>query len=175
MSPSSGNMAPHVVKETPDDALGVYAVVKAAFKRVDEATLVDALRTEGAVLMSLVAKIGDVIVGHVLFSRVWIETDDGRLPAVSLAPLAVASAFQNTGIGSLLVYEGLARLKGEGENLVLVLGHANYYPRFGFRADAAANFEAPWPSGPSFMALTFGPDAPVRGRAVFAAAFDELE
>jgi len=170
-----GKSAPEVFVETPDDALGVFAVVKAAFGQVDEAKLIDALRAEGAVVASLVAKIADVIVGQVLFSRVWIETEDGAKPAVALAPLAVAPAFQSHGVGALLVYEGLARLKGDGERLVLVLGSPTYYRRFGFRADAAVDFQAPWSGEPSFMALTFGPDAPTRGRAVYAAAFGQFE
>lgn len=163
--------APVIRAETADDGLGVFAAVKAAFGRDDEARLVDALRANDDVVLALVAELSGVIVGTVVFSRVWIETDDARAAAVALAPLAVAPAFQRTGVGSLLTFEALAKLKASGERLVLVLGEPAYYRRFGFRADLARGFDAPWAGSDAFMALTFGPDAPLEGRAVYPDAF----
>lgn len=118
--------------ETPADAAAVYAVEAAAFGRSAEAELVQKLQQDGVYTISLVALRGDELVGHILFSPVTVKNDDNAFTAVALGPLAVSPQHQNKGIGSELCRQGLATCKEAGHELVFVLGHSNYYPRFGF-------------------------------------------
>ena len=118
--------------ETPDDITAVHNVNELAFGCSNEADLVDALRANGAATVSLVAVEDGRIVGHVLFSPVSIEPDCSETNALGLAPMAVLPDFQNRGIGSQLVREGLKECRRIGCEVVVVLGHPEYYPRFGF-------------------------------------------
>ncbi|MEE9554589.1 MAG: N-acetyltransferase [candidate division Zixibacteria bacterium] len=103
-----------------------------AFGSEPEADLVEALRDSGIPLISLVAEKDDELIGHILFSPVSIEPENADVRIAGLAPMAVATAFQNREIGSKLVEEGLKRCKLAGYVAVVVLGHPNYYPKFGF-------------------------------------------
>jgi putative acetyltransferase len=103
-----------------------------AFSRPDEARLVDRLRANGKITLSLVAVDNGRIVGHVLFSPMTIEAENGRYPAVGLGPVAVLPEVQRQGIGSHLIETGLDLLREREETAVIVLGHSAYYPRFGF-------------------------------------------
>jgi putative acetyltransferase len=166
-------MTPNVeIKEaTAEDAQGVYAVTAAAFGGEDEAKLIVALAEEDAIVLALAAKLEGVVIGAVIFSRVRLEAADGASPAVALAPLAVAPAFQRRGLGSLLVREGLVRLAAMGERFALVLGDHSYYGRFGFAPQTAAMIDTPW-NGPHMQGLALGGAAPPAAcRAVYAAAF----
>lgn len=157
---------------TPEDREGVRRVNEAAFGRADEADLVDRLLAEDAVLLSLVAEMDGQIIGHILFSRMTIETRQGPVAAVSLAPMAVLSAHQNRGVGSELVRRGLAQLRDRGERIVLVLGHKHYYPRFGFSSEKARRLSSPFPRE-AFMALELldGALAGIEGEVRYPAAF----
>ena len=118
--------------ETPDDVAAIRAVVEAAFGRPDEADLVDALRDHGGATLSLVAEKDGEVVGHVLFSPVTVESDGGSWGALGLAPMAVAPSCQRQGIGSRLVRAALDACRRAGHEVVVVLGHPECYPRFGF-------------------------------------------
>jgi putative acetyltransferase len=115
----------------------IRAVNEAAFGGSEEADLVDKLRGDEHALLSLVAELDGGIVGHILFSRMSIGTSAGPVSAVALAPLAVHPDHQHKRIGSLLVQHGLELLRGRGEKIVIVVGHPDYYPRFGFSTDKA--------------------------------------
>jgi len=158
--------------ETAGERFVVHSINEAAFGRPDEAALVDSLRTEGAVLLSVVAELEKHAVGHILFSRMWIETVDGMVPAVALAPMAVLPEYQRQGIGSRLVRHGLDLLRGRGEHIVIVLGHPGYYPRFGFSTEKARALESPFPPD-AFMAMELSPGAlaGIRGKVRYPAAF----
>src|SRR5579883_596626 len=132
--------------ETEEDKSGIRTVNEAAFGRTDDADLIDRLRREGAVILSLVAEVDKEIVGHVLFSRMWIDCPAASIAAVALAPMAVLPAHQRMGIGKLLVRGGLDLLRDRGERIVIVLGHPDYYPRFGFSVEKARGLESPFPS-----------------------------
>jgi len=126
-------LSPLIRREAPGDITAIHQVNAFAFNGEAEANLVDQLRTRGAGLLSLVAEVDGQVVGQIYFSPVSIISGDGLItPAVGLAPLAVLPAFQNRGIGSSLVRAGLDELRRMGHKLVFVLGHAGYYPRFGF-------------------------------------------
>ena len=133
--------------EKPADAAAIRRVNEQAFGQPDEAALVDALRRRGAFALSLVAVEGDWVVGHILFSPVTVESGQGDFDALSLAPMAVLPARQRQGIGSQLVRAGLEGCRQAGHEIVVVLGHPDYYPRFGFspasQRGIACEFDAP--------------------------------
>lgn len=158
--------------EHPDERSVVRSINTAAFGRPDEADLVDNLRSEGAVLFSLVAEVEQRIVGHLLFSRMSIETKNGPVSAVALAPVAVLPDRQRQGIGGQLIRYGLELLRERGEQIAIVLGHPDYYPRFGFSTQKARALESPFPPE-AFMALELSSDAleGIRGRVRYPAAF----
>lgn len=103
-----------------------------AFDRMAEANLVDALRRNRKAILSLVADDNGRVVGHILFSEVVIESAENCLKGVGLAPMAVSPDRQNEGIGSRMVEAGLAHCRDAGYPFVVVLGHPEFYPRFGF-------------------------------------------
>jgi putative acetyltransferase len=144
--------------ESPQDRESIREVHRRAFGQEDEARLVDALREGGYARLSLVAEESGRVVGHVLFSDLPIVTQAGTLDALALAPLAVLPERQGQGIGTRLVREGLRACAGAGHRVVVVLGHPDYYPRFGFSAQLAERLKAPF-SGPAFMALELVPGA----------------
>lgn len=143
-------------EETPADHAAVRVVNRLAFGENDEANLVDALRAGGYTRLSLVAEQDGAVVGHLLFSRLPIETASGTVEALSLSPVAVLPGRQRQGIGSQLIRSGLAMCRERGHRIVVVLGHAEYYSRFGFSADLAERLRSPFP-GPHFMALELVP------------------
>jgi putative acetyltransferase len=118
--------------EKPEDLPAIHEVNEKAFGQAAEANLVDALRANGKVLLSLVAVQDNKVVGHILFSPVVIESERETFAAVGLAPLAVLPEYQNQGIGSRLVRAGLDECRKALYESVVVLGHPEYYPRFGF-------------------------------------------
>lgn len=118
--------------EIPEDIPAIRDVIEQAFGRAAEADLVDALRRNGKATLSLVAEYNGLIVGHILFSSVTIITGERESSGVGLAPLAVLPDFQNRGVGSSLVKNGLDHCREAGHSFAVVLGHSHYYPRFGF-------------------------------------------
>lgn len=168
-------MSVFVREETPEDVTAIADVNTQAFHQSAEAKLVDALRAGGDAVLSLVAIDSEQsIVGHALFSRISIVTAEGSVDALSLAPMAVLPARQRQGIGTLLIKEGLQRCAALGEKIVIVLGHPEYYPRFGFSADLAEPLKAPFDVPPeAWMALELMPCAldGMKGRVEYPAAF----
>jgi putative acetyltransferase len=163
--------------ERPGDEAAIFAVNEAAFGRPDEAELVDALRREGASIVSLVAEIDDEIVGHILFTEVTLEPPRAVGDVIGLAPMAVRPGLQRGGIGSLLVEDGLRRCGKLGYGAAVVLGHPRYYPRFGFLPAHRFGLRCEFKSTPeAFMAIELaaggleGPPATVRYHAAFAAS-----
>ena len=154
----------------------VYALNAAVFETPAEADLVDALRRETKPIISLVADDAGAIDGHIMFSPVALIGHPG-LKIMGLAPMAVAAKRQRNGIGSLLVRAGLEACKEIGAGAVVVLGHADYYPRFGFAP--AVNFgigcgyDVP---AEAFMALELRPGylRGASGTIKYLAAFDNL-
>lgn len=121
-----------VRSETDADRAAVRTVNEAAFESSAEADIVDSLRArEGGEVVSLVAERDGVIVGHILFSRVAIAGHE-ELKLMGLGPMAVLPRHQRKGVGSALVLDGLIRCREIGTQAVVVVGHPQFYPRFGF-------------------------------------------
>lgn len=166
--------------EAPQHLEGIRNVNRLAFGGEDEANLVDRLRAEGLVVASLVALRDGEVAGHILFSELPIRRSDGGvIPAASLAPMAVHPRLQRVGVGSLLVRAGLEVCRAKGKDVVLVLGHPAYYPRFGFSAELGRQIQSPYsePGRDSWMALELRAGAlhGVTGSVQYPAAFGLLE
>jgi putative acetyltransferase len=150
--------------------------VRDAFGRDDEARLVDALRASDAFIpeLSLVALDKEAILGHVLFTRVVIRDEETSHAGLALAPVAVAPSHQGRGVGSALIRRGLEEARRLGHEVVIVLGHPPYYPRFGFAPAQARGIRPPFPvNDPAFMALALHPGGldGIRGIVEYAPPF----
>ena len=162
-----------VRSEAPADYAAIRAVNEAAFGGPAEADLVERLRADGDLILSLVADNDGDIVGHCGFSRLTIHAGGQPCDAVSLAPVAVLPAVQRRGVGTQMIQHGLDRLTADGETLVFVLGEPDYYRRFGFDAGAAAAFASPC-GGAYFQLLRLCGSGPANGEVRYAPAFAAL-
>jgi len=143
--------------ETPADEGAVRAVLDAAFGQAEERDIVDGLRADGAVTLALVAEAAGEVVGSILFSPVTVA--DAASGLAGLGPMAVAPERQRQGIGGGLIEAGLAALRDRGFDGVVVLGHAEYYPRFGFRPASRNGLRCVYPvPNEVFMARALRPD-----------------
>ena len=154
--------------ERPDDANSVQQVLEHAFGRKAEGHLVARMRRLQISPISLVAvdcstkpsTKPDRIIGHIMFSPVTINNVPPPVPALGLAPVAVVPERQHQGIGSTLIENGLTRCRHQGVGVVVVLGHHDYYPRFGFRPAPARGLTCEYKSPPeSFMVIELRPGA----------------
>jgi putative acetyltransferase len=153
---------PTVRPETLADVTAIRHVHVASFPTVDEARLVEALRANGRLSVSLVAVEAERIVGHVAFSPVTLSGGDG---GVGLAPLAVWPTFQRRGIGAALVRDGLVSAERAGFRFVVVLGEPAYYRRFGFEPASRWGLRDEYGGGAAFQVLE------LRAAALSAAAW----
>ena len=159
--------------ETSADREAIAAVTTAAFGKPAEARMIEAIRRSDGFVpeLSLVAKLGNQVVGHVLLSYVGLGAEASVL---ELGPMSVAPEHQGRGIGSALVREALRRADERGEQLLLVLGHHGYYPRFGLRPASAFGITPPDPEirDEVFMGIPLRAyDPALRGQVTFPPAF----
>lgn len=165
-------------KETVEDHLMIAEINHLAFKEDKPARLIDAIRSSEYFVpdLSLVATTNQgKVIGHILFSQVFIETEFDTVQTISLAPMAVLPDYQNQGVGSLLVKEGLMKCKELGYQHVVVLGHPNFYPKFGFVPSKEFGIQPPFPvSDHVFMAceLVKHSLANINGKVKYPEAFD---
>jgi putative acetyltransferase len=156
----------NIRREGPQDVDAVRLVNERAFGQPDEAGIVDALRRL-ADTISLVAAIDNQVVGHILFTPVSIDDADPTLSAAGLAPMAVLPEFQRLGIGSALVNAGLDACRAAGCDLVVVLGHPDFYPRFGFVVAAPHGLRCEYPVPPeAFMVIELRSGSLARARGL---------
>ncbi len=138
-------------EERPDDVAAVRELNRRAFGQDQESNIVDALRANGAALLSLVATLNDRVVGHIMYSPVSVG---GNVKGAALGPMAVIPERQRLGIGSKLIEAGNQNLKHADCPFIIVVGHANYYPRFGFRPASEHGIKCEWDvPGDVFMLL----------------------
>jgi predicted N-acetyltransferase YhbS len=142
--------------EVPDDYLGISKVNDLAFGRSNEALLVHLLRKLESFdpRLSLVALLGNDLVGHVLMFPVMIQAEQNAFPSLSLGPIAVLPEHQNQGIGSILISTAHQNARELGYTSVILLGHPGYYPRFGYRPASTWGLTNPWGiQGDTFMVI----------------------
>lgn len=173
-----GGRTPQIRAETADDIDAIRALHVAAFGGSTEADIVDRLRASGALRCSLVASIGRELVGHLALSPVTITDAETRIHALGLGPISVTPAYQRRGIGTALIDHWRSRLADARDNLVVVVGHAGYYPRFGFRPARAFGIDCEYDVPDDvFLVLELRPGAlaGARGLCRYDAAFAGAE
>ena len=163
--------------EQPGDELGIAEVNLAAFGSPGEAALVDELRKVADPFISFVADLDRKVVGHILFTPVSIRGEHERSDAIGLGPMAVHPDHQRCGIGSELVRAGFQECARRAHPVVFVLGHPEYYPRFGFRPAPPLGLRFRSPDfDPAFMVAELVPGAlsDRKGWVEYLPAFDEV-
>jgi predicted N-acetyltransferase YhbS len=132
--------------ETEGDYEQIAGLHTLAFNGDAEARLVGKLRRTPKYVpeLSLVAKYGNDVIGHILFYPIKINTHRKKRISLALAPLSVTPSFQNRKVGSRLIKEGLERARKLGFKSVIVVGHPEYYPRFGFERASKYGISAPF-------------------------------
>jgi putative acetyltransferase len=157
--------------EIPSDIQAISEITIAAFNTLEisqhtEQFVINALRNAGVLIISLVAEIDGKIAGHIAFSPITIS--DGTKDWFGLGPVSVLPEYQKKGIGKALIIEGLDRLKKIGAKGCALVGHPDYYPRFGFRNIPALVHEGVPPE--VFLILPFDDMIP-QGKVEFHEAF----
>lgn len=173
----------HIRKEYSEDKNEIYELITKAFKSAehsdgDEQNLVNRLRNSNSYIqnLSLVALDNEIIIGHIMFTKLSIVNDNNTYDSLALAPLSVSPDYQGKGVGSKLIEHGLKIAKELGYKSVIVLGSEKYYPRFGFKEASMFQIKAPFevPSE-NFMAIELEKDSlnNVNGTVVYAKEFFE--
>jgi putative acetyltransferase len=165
--------------ETTNDYLKIRNVNDLAFEQPNEGLLIDKLRLNPNFInkLSIVAEFNGRVIGHILFFPIKIRGVFKTYDSLALAPMAVLPDFQNKGIGGQLITKGLEVAKELGFKSVIVLGHKDYYPKFGFAPASRWKIKAPFdlPDG-VFMAIALVPDGlkNVSGMVEYPKEFDEV-
>jgi putative acetyltransferase len=145
-------------EERPEDVEAIRAVNQETFGQPQEGQLIDALRANGGVALSLVATLNDRVVGHIAYSSVSVGPDAENIVGAGLGPMGVLPEYQRRGIGTKLVETGNEILRDRGCSIIVVLGHPEYYPRFGFKPASGFGLRCEWDvPDQAFMALVFDP------------------
>jgi putative acetyltransferase len=156
--------------EQPGDGAAIREVNRQAFDRDQESRIVDALRDHGGSLLSLVAVTEGAVVGHIMFSPLTV----GSAVGAALGPMAVLPTYQRQGIGSQLVELGVERLRSSGCSFIVVIGHPEFYPRFGFQRAGIHGLTCEWDvPAEAFMVTVLNPEVSGRlaGLARYRAEF----
>jgi putative acetyltransferase len=160
-------------EEQPADIDAVRELNQLAFEGGQEARIIDALRDAGAVTLALVAIADGALVGHIVFSPLTVGAESGA----ALGPMAVRPGYQRQGIGSQLVSQALEQLRQRGCPFVVVIGHPEFYPRFGFGPAAAVGLTCEWEvPAEAFMVNLLNAEVGerLRGRAQYRAEFSTI-
>jgi putative acetyltransferase len=147
-------------EERPGDIAAIRDLNRRAFGQDQEGNIVDALRSNGAALLSLLATLDGRVVGHIVYSPLSVN---GEVTGAALGPMAVLPEYQRQGIGSKLVEAGNLKLKDAGCPFIIVVGHANYYPRFGFRPASTHGIKCEWEVSDDVFMLLVLDEAKMQG------------
>ena len=153
--------------ETPEDYDAITRVNDLAFGETLQSRIIEELRESGEALWSKVLIREKEIIGHLMFYKVLI---DGQFIAAGLGPLSVLPEYQRQGYGSQLIRDGLNEANPVQYQIIFLLGHPDYYPKFGFSSARGAQYVSPWPR-PAFMALQLNGNAPQSGNLTFPKAY----
>ena len=153
--------------ETAADYTAIDRVNNLAFKETAQSQIIRDLRETGEALWSQVLLKGDQIIGNLMFYKVWLE---GNLITAGLGPLSILPEHQRQGYGGQLIRSGLEKCDPALHQIIFLLGHPDYYPRFGFSSKLGAQYKSPWPR-PAFMGLKLNPTAPTSGTLTFPQAY----
>lgn len=172
-----------MVKYRPEkdaDRAAIFEINRLAFGQENESRLIDRIRESENYVngLSLVAEKEGEVVGHILFSKIHIESSSNDFVALALGPIAVRPDLQRQGIGSSLIIEGLKACKSRGYKAIIVIGHPNYYPRFGFSSAREEGLESQLPVPDEvFMVLELVPGSlnGIEGIVKFPSEFDEVK
>jgi putative acetyltransferase len=164
--------------EAATDFQGIKEVNDLAFGQPNESLLVEKLRSHPDFIkeLSIVADLDGSIIGHILFFPIEINQNLNTYQSLALAPMAVTPDYQNKGIGGQLIRTGLEIAKERGFKSVIVLGHKDYYPRFGFAPAAKWRIIAPFDVPEEvFMAIALVPDGlkNISGRVKYPKEFED--
>jgi putative acetyltransferase len=142
----------NIRSRTSSDDHAIAELNRLAFKRDNEAKLVESIRQTDRYIpeLELVAELDCGVVGHILFSYIDLVGQENLL-VIGLAPMAVRPEFQRQGFGSALVRVGLETASSKGESMVIVLGHPQFYSRFGFEPSVIYGIESPFPVSEEFF------------------------
>lgn len=152
----------------------ICAINAAAFAEHGGTEAFDRFRAERDDIISLVASSGEEIIGHVLFSPVTLVTPSGKVAGMGLGQLAVKPEWQNQGIGTKLGAAGITELRAGDCPFIIVIGHAKYYPRFGFEAGSSHGVTCQWEGVPDETFMVLFLDSAQRDSLQGVASFDGL-
>ena len=176
------NKVLNIRKEDPSDYNRVIRITEKAFETLEisnhnEGKLVEKLRKSSNFIdeLSLVAELNGQVVGHILFTPIVIDNGEQQFQSLVLAPVSVLPEFQKRGIGGQLIRAGHQKALELGFHSVILLGHPEYYPRFGYKPASTWGIKSPiqLPSDDVFMAVELTEDAlaNVCGTVVFPPEF----
>lgn len=170
-------------QENKNDFQSVFQLIEKAFEKEEysdhkEQFLVERLRKSDAFIpeLSIVAELDGKIVGHILFTKLKIKNDLNSFESLALAPVSVLPEFQEKGIGSKLILYGHEIAKDLGYKSVILLGHQDYYPRFGYEVCEKYNIKMPFDvpaENCMVIALTEDGLKDVNGEVVYPSVFFE--
>ncbi|MET3026730.1 N-acetyltransferase [Flavobacterium sp. UW10123] len=170
-------------QENKNDFESVFQLIEKAFEKEEysdhkEQFLVERLRNSEAFIpeLSIVAELDDRIIGHILFTKLRIKNDSNSFESLALAPVSVLPEFQGKGIGSKLILYGHEVAKSLGYKSVILLGHQDYYPRFGYELCEKYNIIMPFDvPAENCMVIALAEDGlnDVNGEVVYPKAFFE--
>jgi len=160
IAPKQQNEMIQIREENKEDFADISNINFQAFKQLEEGSIIIKIRESGAKVLSLVAERENEIVGHILFSPATLDDHKDIQGGMGLAPMAVLPDYQKQGIGKLLVTEGIRILKAQGAPFIIVLGHPEYYPKFGFKMASKHKLQCQWAEIPdeAFMVLILDED-----------------
>jgi putative acetyltransferase len=162
--------------EEPADLEVIHSVHRSAFPTEAEARLVDRLREERKLALSIIAEAEDRVVGHVAFSPVSVDPQSPQNRGLGLGPVGVLPEWQRKGIGEQLITRGVEECRRDGYSFVVVLGEPEYYERFGFRRASLFGLGNEYGVDDPFMVLELrlGGLPKVPGTVKYVKVFSEL-